>query len=359
MLYSMKTISFRFQICLQIPYQTIGRDIMNISEIARLAGVSPAAVSRYFNGGSISEEKRQAIKKVIEATGYAPNLAARSLRQQRSDNIGVIVPKLNSDSVSSLVDGISSVLNRAGFMAVLGNAESDENRELEYLRLMQESRLSGIILMATVLTPKHIRLFRDTRTPIVICGQSHPSVTGIYHDDRCAAREIARYMIARGRRRLAYVGAIETDESAGVNRRIGVEEAMIEACISPSELIRSQGPFTVEEGYRGMTEILDSGYVPDGVICAADILAFGAMKALRERGFSIPNDVSIGGIDGSPAGTIVTPALTSVRLYHRECGERAAETLLSMIRHDRLHPESPLPVTHTMLGYTLVERESV
>lgn len=332
---------------------------MRISEIAQLAGVSSAAVSRYFNGGSISEEKKQSIKRAIEETGYMPNPAARSLRQQRSDNIGIIVPKVNSESVSNLIEGVSSVLSKADFMAIFGNAGNDENREIEYLRLMQESQLAGIILMGTVLTQKHIKFFRDSKTPVVVCGQSHPSVSCIYHDDRCAAREIARYIIAKGRRKLAYVGAVETDVSVGVNRRVGVEEAMIEACISPTELVRSQVFFTAEEGYKGMCEILDTGYVPDGVICATDTLAVGAMKALRERGYSIPGDVSIGGVGGGNAGAILNPALTTVRLFHRESGERAAKLMLSMIDYSREHPGEKIPVTHTMLGYELIERESV
>ena len=98
---------------------------MKISEIARMAGVSSAAVSRYINGGSISEEKKQRIKKVIEETGYVPNPTARSLRQQRTDGIGVIVPKFNSDSVSNLIEGVSTVLSTSGYRAVFDTAEND------------------------------------------------------------------------------------------------------------------------------------------------------------------------------------------------------------------------------------------
>lgn len=332
---------------------------MKISEIAKLAGVSPAAVSRYINGGSISEEKSQKIKKVIEETGYVPNVAARSLRQQRFDNIGIIVPKFNSDSVSKLIEGISSVLNKTGNMAIFGYAENNEKREVEYLKLMQESKLAGILLMGTVFTPRHISFFKESKMPIVVCGQNHPSVTCVYHDDRGAAREIARYMISKGRTKLAYVGAVETDVSVGVNRRVGVEEAMIEARISPALLVRSQVYFTADEGYKGMNEILDGGFVPDGVICATDTLAVGAIKALKERGYSVPKDVSVGGIGGSRAGTIITPALTTVQLYHRECGERGARLLLSMIDNARNNPEEKMPVTHTMFGYSLIERESI
>ena len=332
---------------------------MKISEIARMAGVSSAAVSRYINGGSISEEKKQRIKKVIEETGYVPNPTARSLRRQRNDGIGVIVPKFNSDSVSNLIEGVSTVLSKSGYLAIFGNAENDEKRELEYLRLMQETRFAGILLMGTVFTPKHIAFFRESKMPIVVCGQNHPSVTCVYHDDKGAAKEITRYMIEKGRRKLAYIGAIERDISVGINRREGVEEAMSEAQLDPSALVRAQVFFAVDAGDKGMNDILDGGYVPDGVICATDTLAVGAIKALQERGYKVPGDISVAGIGGGFAGTIITPALTTVKLFHRECGERGARLLLSMIEQQREKPDQKLPTTHTMFGYSLIERESV
>ena len=332
---------------------------MKISEIARMAGVSSAAVSRYINGGSISEEKKQRIKKVIEETGYVPNPTARSLRQQRSDGIGVIVPKFNSDSVSNLIEGVSTVLSKSGYLAVFGNAENDEKRELEYMHLMQETRFAGILLMGTVFTPKHIAFFRESRLPIVVCGQNNPNVTCVYHDDKGAAKEITRYMIQKGRRRIAYIGAVERDISVGVNRREGVEEAMREAQLDPEALVRTQVFFAADDGYKGMNEILDGGYLPDGVICATDTLAVGAIKALRERGFKVPDDIGVAGIGGGFAGTIITPALTTVKLFHRECGERGAKLLLTLIEQQREKPDEKLPITQTMFGYSLIERESV
>ena len=324
-----------------------------------MAGVSSAAVSRYINGGSISEEKKQRIKKVIEETGYVPNPTARSLRQQRSDGIGVIVPKFNSDSVSNLIEGVSTVLSKSGYLAVFGNAENDEKRELEYMHLMQETRFAGILLMGTVFTPKHIAFFRESRLPIVVCGQNNPNVTCVYHDDKGAAKEITRYMIQKGRRRIAYIGAVERDISVGVNRREGVEEAMREAQLDPEALVRTQVFFAADDGYKGMNEILDGGYMPDGVICATDTLAVGAIKALRERGFKVPDDIGVAGIGGGFAGTIITPALTTVKLFHRECGERGAKLLLTLIEQQREKPDEKLPITQTMFGYSLIERESV
>lgn len=332
---------------------------MKISEIAKIAGVSSAAVSRYINGGSISEEKKQKIKKVIEETGYVPNLAARSLRQQRSDSIGIIVPRINSDSVSNLVEGVLSVLNKSGNISIFGNTENDVNREIEYIRMMQETKLAGIILMGTAFTKEHDRIFRDAKLPIVVCGQVHPDVNCIYHDDFNAAREITAYLIRKGRRRLAYIGVTEEDISVGLNRRLGVEKAIEEAGSDSSAFVRTEVLFRAEEGYAGMKKILDGGFVPDGVVCATDTLASGAMKALRESGYSIPENVSIAGIGGGIVGNIMYPPLTTVKLFHRESGERAAELLLSVIKHNRENPDKKLPVTHSKLGYELIERESV
>lgn len=332
---------------------------MKISEIAKLAGVSSAAVSRYINGGSISEEKKQKIKKVIEETGYVPNLAARSLRQQRIDSIGIIVPRINSDSVSNLVEGVLSVLNKSGNLAIFGNTENDAKREIEYIRMMQETKLAGIILMGTIFTKDHDRVFHEAKLPIVVCGQNHPAVNCIYHDDFNAAREITAYLIGKGRCRLAYIGVTEEDVSVGLNRRLGVEEAMTGAGLEKSALVRTEVLFRAEEGYAGMKKILDGGFVPDGVICATDTLASGAMKALRDRGYSIPGDVSVAGIGGGSAGNIMYPPLTTVKLFHRESGERAAELLLSVIKANREYSDKKLPVTHTKLGYELIERESV
>ena len=332
---------------------------MRISEIAKLAGVSSAAVSRYINGGSISEEKKQQIKRVIEETGYVPNLAARSLRQQRNDSVGIIVPRINSESVSNLIEGVSTVLNQAGYLAFFGNTENSEKKEIEYLRLMQEAKLAGVILLGTVFTAQHTQIFRESSMPIVVCGQNHPAANCIYHDDHNAAKAITDRLIGRGRRRLAYIGVTETDICVGVNRREGVEDAMAQAGLDPESLVRTEGFFDAKAGYEGMRGILDGGFTPDGVICATDTLAAGAMKALREDGYRLPEDVSVGGIGGGTAGSILYPALTTVQLFHRESGERAAKLLLSMIEYTRAHPGKKPPLTHSMLGFRPVERDSV
>ena len=130
---------------------------MTIKEIAQLAGVSSAAVSRYLNGGYVSEEKKEQIRKVIEETGYQPSAQARMLRTKKASLVGVVVPKINSESISGMISGISKELKQAGFWLLLANTENQEREEVEYLKLFSENQVDGIILIGTIFTPAHKR----------------------------------------------------------------------------------------------------------------------------------------------------------------------------------------------------------
>ena len=147
---------------------------MNIGEIAKLAGVSNAAVSRYFNNGYISEEKREAICRVVEETGYRPSLQAQTLRTRRTKMIGVILPKIDSASIGSMVAGILSILNEHGYQLLLADTQNDPERELEYLKVFNEKQVDGVIFIATIFTAGHKRLLKQIMLPLVILGQQLP-----------------------------------------------------------------------------------------------------------------------------------------------------------------------------------------
>lgn len=143
---------------------------MTIKEVARLAGVSPAAVSRYMNGGSISVEKSEKIKAVIEQTGYRPNPSAQVMRTGRGGQIGIIVPKVYSDSVSQILDGVSARLGEKNYMVILGTTGGDRDKEIRYIESMQNSQVAGIILMGTVMTPRLRDAIAGSEKPVVVTG---------------------------------------------------------------------------------------------------------------------------------------------------------------------------------------------
>ena len=329
---------------------------MTISDIAKMAGVSSAAVSRYLNGGPLSEQKRAVIREVVEKTGYRPDTAAQTLRTGRVNQVGVIAPSISSQSVGQLTAGIASELDARNYLMLLGNTELDEQRELGYLTAMQRNHVAGIILMGSYYSPQLARAFKNCRVPLVVTGQRFPDVPCVYNDDRSAARELAERMLQRGRKQLVYIGGTERDQATGIARRQGVQDAMNAAGMDGSQLPRiCCSAFNMEEGERCMTELLTCCPNLDGVVCVTDTVALGAMRALKKAGRTVGQQVSLAGIGDSWVGDVVEPGLTTVRFYQKQVGEEAARMLLQMLEQ----AEPNTPVRQTTLGYTVVERGSI
>ncbi|MCR5546680.1 MAG: LacI family transcriptional regulator, partial [Lachnospiraceae bacterium] len=264
---------------------------MTIKEVAELAGVSPAAVSRYLNGGSLSGAKREIIKKTIEETGYRPSVAAQVMRTGRVNQIGVLVPKVNSDSVSQVLAGITSELQSHGYLAVLGSYDSDDEKEISFLQAMETNQAAGVIVMAMDMTPEKKEIYDSLSMPVVVTGQNFKGFSCIYHDDYNAMKQLMKAMMKAGRKHIAYIGALEKDLQAGLARRRGAEAAYTEAGFQKKELITASVGFTPEEGYEATKKILKKYPEIDGVLCASDLIAVGALQAIRESGKKAGDDI--------------------------------------------------------------------
>ncbi|MDO4623092.1 MAG: LacI family DNA-binding transcriptional regulator [Eubacteriales bacterium] len=327
--------------------------MVTLKDIARLADVSPSAVSRYLNGGSISEEKAQRIRKVVEETGYRPNPVAQTLRTGLLKQIGVIVPRINSYSVSRVVAGISRYATEKGYSLILCSTVGNDAEETRLLKVMQENQVSGVILMGTALTPEKKELFQSFSVPLVITGQNFPDLHCVYHDDYGAASALAEKMVERGRRHIVYVGVNERDLATGVARRKGAFDVLEASGLSAAKLLALD--YSVESGYQCGKRILEEYPDTDGVICATDKLALGAMRMFMEAGKKLPDDISICGIGDDWADALVTPSLTSVRLQHEKCGVDAAEMLFQCIENKNEY----IPPYQNKLGYMVIERDSI
>ncbi len=328
---------------------------MTMKELAKLAGVSPAAVSRYLNGGSLSAEKQEVIRRAIEKTGYQPDLAAQMLRTRTTDLVGIIVPKLDSESVSRLTAGAAEELSQEGYLCQIAVTQNDPERELSYLSLCQNRSLAGAILMSTTADARHESFLKKLSIPVVVVGQRMKNVSCIYHDDFGAARELTRLILARGRTRLAMISATEQDPAAGLARQAGVRAAMEEAGLDPGALPVEISSFDIAGGAAAMERLLRRAPGLDGVLCATDRMAFGAMETLRSAGLVPGRDVSIAGLGDSWAGRHVVPHLTTAHLYYKTSGRAAARLLMEKMRIRKQDD----PVRQTMLSYSICPRDSV
>jgi len=323
---------------------------MNIIEIAQLAGVSRATVSRYLNGGYVSEEKKEKIKAVIEETGYRPSAHAQTLRTKRTMQIGVVLPKIDSDSIGRMVSGISSVLSENEYSLLLANAENDEKRELKYLKLLQNNQVDGIILIGTVFTKDHVPVLKEIDVPVVILAQRLEGFACVYFDDYQAAKDLTRLLLAQSRR-IGYIGVSEDDRAVGQERKRGFLDALRESGIDAPENRMVKADFSMEAGHEMARQLLEKAPDIDAVFCATDHIAVGASNYIRETGRRIPEDVQITGVGDGRLAVVTTPALTTAHFYYQESGIEAARLLLDMISGSRLRKE-------IKLGYHLVVRQS-
>lgn len=326
---------------------------MNIKEIASLAGVSRATVSRYFNDGYVSEDKRECIREVIEKTGYVPSVSAQALRTKKSMLIGVIVPKISSESVSHMVDGISRVLTERGYHILLGNTENSTEKEWEYINLFRNNRVDGIVFIATSFTDKHFEELKALKAPVVIVGQELDEYCSVFHDDYHAAKELAAYMVKCGCRKIGYLGVTEEDKAVGVERKRGFQDAVLEAGMKNGLGEMMVCKFTYESGYEQMRNLLQCSPDIDSVFCVTDTIAVGAMDYIRERKLRIPEDISVVGMGDSQIARVVTPKLTTARYYQEEGGQQAAAMLLGQI------DKKSSQVKKVKLSYEIILRDSV
>ena len=327
---------------------------MTIKEVAELAGVSTAAVSRYFNGGSLSEDKRKRIKKVVEKTDYSPNAVAQTMRTGKSGKIGVIIPRIQSHSMSRVLTGLMEILEGRGYHIILGCTFGKKESEAQYVDAMQKGGMEGIVLMGTSLTPVLRSAISDCRIPLVVTGQNFKGIPCVYHDDENAMRDMASLVLAK-RKQVAYVGVDENDTATGKARKKGVQKAFREAGLDPNAMPYILSDFDVEGGYIAGQELLKKYPKADGVICASDHIAHGVMRALKDAGKKVPRDVSVTGVGDSWADLITDPTLTTVSLYYEECGRVAGRLLLDLIDE----PEITHAVDRIKLAYEIVERGSI
>ena len=307
---------------------------MNINEIAKLAGVSRATVSRYLNDGYVSEEKREKIKKIIEETGYQPSVQAQTLRTRKTSLVGVVLPKINSDTISREVAGISDVLTARGYQMILANTNNNLEEELKYLSLFKERQVDGVIFIATMFTKKHKQMLKDYKVPIVILGQHLEGYPCVYQDDYRAAAMVTEKLLEKGTK-FAYIGVTERDEAVGQRRRKGFEAVLRKKKIEvPAERFK-EGSFTMDSGYEKACELFEKDPSIDSVVCATDTMAIGAMMYFKDIGLRIPDDVQVAGIGDGASGKIVEPKLTTVHFYYKTSGREAAAMLVDLLEQDK------------------------
>ena len=339
---------------------------MTIKEIAKLAGVSSAAVSRYLNGGYVSDEKKEQIRKVIEETGYQPSAQARMLRTKKACLVGVVVPKINSESISRITAGVEQVLSERNYQMLLAGTDNTPAKEIEYMRLFENYPVDGIILVGTMITAEHRRFLKESKVPVVVIGQHTKFANCIYHDDYGAGEAMGRAVAAKSKKEIAYIGVSREDKAAGAAREDGFRAGLKSMGKELKEENYKVSEFTTKSGYEKVLELLNEKHDIDIISCATDTIAAGAIEAIHAYvGSQIPKNVEdtgsrfryilentsiqVTGFGDNQLLKAVTGGIPTVHFGYKTSGIRGAELLLDVIERGENIP------VEVKLGYRLAE----
>ena len=320
---------------------------MTINEIAKMAGVSRATVSRYLNDGYVSEEKKERIAGVIAETGYIPSSQAQMLRSKKTGLIGVIIPKISSDSIGRMVDGIGEELAKEGYQLLLASTNNNEREEVRYLQTFRNNYVDGVILIGTIFRKEHRKALEELEVPVVILGQQYEGYACVYQDDCHSARDVAE-LLTKSCRHIAYIGVTPRDKAVGAARKKGFQTALSSKGLEP--VAEKQIAFRMEEGYQAMRQIVETIPYIDGVFCATDMIAAGALQYLREAG--LQRKVCVTGMGDSRIATILQPSLSTVHFHYKSSGREAARLLIEMLQ------KSEDVRKEIKMGNQIIERDS-
>lgn len=320
-----------------------------ISDVAQLSGVAKSTVSRYLNGGSISESTRRKIERVINETGYIPNTFAQSLKAKRPNIIGTIIPRLDSFASSQILIGIDEKLREMNYQMLISNTNQVIEREIESIYSLSNQKVAGIILLATQITKAHLEAFKEIKLPVIIVGQQHDKLYSLSHNDESAAYDIGKYVLKKGHRKIGYLGVTEKDIAVGVKRKEGFKRAISEQ--ENCEVRYYETSFQIEDAVKIAADIIDT-FNPSILVCATDNIALGVLKAAHLKGIRVPTDLSITGFGGYKVSDIIDPRLTTVKFYYKDAGRTAGDVLIKLVTGK----EIPSLI---LSKYEILERESV
>ncbi len=309
----------------------------SIYDVAKAARVSVFTASAVVNKKShVGKKLRERVEAAIAKLHYRPNLLARSLAQQRTHTIGVVVPDIANPFFPLVVRGAEDAAQKHGYNLLLCNSDDTLEKEERALELLLSKRVDGILLTKTAgdFTPSIRRMIAEVNTPFVLLMRTYPKLTkdAVITDDYKGAYEAVCQLARAGRRRIGLVGG-SVKLSTGKARWKGFRDALEANGLPYESELQMEGDFRIESGYRGGHALLSRR--PDGVYVANFLMTVGVLKAADEMGLRCPEDFGLVSFDDYPWLALFRPRLTTVELPKYQVGFEAAELLLEKIANPR------------------------
>jgi LacI family transcriptional regulator len=327
---------------------------LTIDDIARVAGVHPASVSRALRGDStkVSPANRERIVRIAAEMGYRPNAIAASLRTKQTHLVAIVVPDVGNPLFGALVQGLEAELRKRHYLCLMVQPPEEAQARRETIMALATRQISGLLVLAAEGSDPILKVAAECAIPTVLVnrGFGERRFSGVVNDDRESVRLILEHLSALGHTRVAHLSG-PSASSTGMARRQAFEELAAAFGIRKPLVVEATA-FTRAAGAKATQELLRRGARPTAIFAANDLIALGALDVLREAGLKVPEQVSLVGHNDMPMVDLIDPPLTTVRVAADQMSRQAAQMLLELL------DEPGSPPSMRVLTPVFVQRRS-
>ena len=312
-----------------------GRNLPTLEDVASAAGVSTATVSRCLNEpGKVSEKTQQRVMQAVNELNYSPNFGARAIAANRTGIFGAIIPTMENAIFARGIEAFQRALVEKNATMLVASSAYDPELEAKLIRTMVSRGADGLLLIGTDRSQEIYDFLFERNIPTVIAWASSRNQAQSYvgFDNRAASEKLVEKAISMGHRSFAFISAPTRTNDRARDRVLGAQQAIINAGLVIASMPIIETDYSIQNGREAFNRIMNTGTLPSLVICGNDVLAVGAVQAAQAAGLDVPGDVSITGFDDIELATVISPALTTVHVPHRQMGQLAGEALCALVR---------------------------
>lgn len=321
---------------------------VRVTDVARRAGCAPATVSRVLNNPDmVSPDTRMRVESALRELGYVRNHAARALRSQRSNMVGVLIPTLDYALYARMVGAASSTFSDAGISTLIATYNYDLDTEVREARLLLERGAEALMLVGDNHRPDLEDMLDQFAVPCACTYVFNPrsAHATIGFDNAAAAAKLAQHLVHLGHHDIGVISGLTKDNDRTTGRLEGIRSELSRHGLDLRESMVTESPYAIAEGRKACALLLSrNDPKPTAIICGNDVLALGALVECRALGLAVPDDISIVGFDNLEISVHSNPPLTTIDVPAEDMGRAAADYILGSLGGEQLSSHSPVKV---------------